>query len=182
MRPALLLALVAYLALSACAAPAAVEVEPPQASAHPNPNTVGTVPKDLRYFVGTWLVSATDPSTSEVRRINYKVQPPIEGKWLSGSGESSDLSVRSRDTWGIDPASGDIVRFVFDSSGAYGIIRSRGWVGDRLILEGEAQSQGGPTKVRETITRSGPNRFDAVWEALKNGPWQAYSIEQVSRQ
>ena len=84
--------------------------------------------------------------------------------------------------WGVDPASGDILRFVFDSSGVYGIVRSRGWEGDRLVLEGEAHPKSGPSKVRETITRVGPNRFDAVWETLRGGTWHPYSIEQVTRQ
>jgi hypothetical protein len=140
------------------------------------------VPKELRYFIGSWRVSARDPSTNEVLTLAYKVEPSIGGRWLAGSGEASDLSVRARDSWGVDPASGDILRFVFDGSGAYGIVRSRGWEGDRLVLEGEAHSKGGPTKVRETITRFGPNRFDAVWEAQQDGSWHAYSIEQVTRQ
>ena len=182
MRPALFAITMAWLAASACAAPALVEVDPTEASARSKPSANAMVPKELEYFVGTWLVSARDPSTDKVLSITYKVEPSIGGKWLAGSGESSDQSVRARDSWGIDPANGDVVRFVFDSSGAYGIIRSRGWLGDRLILEGEAQSQGGPTKVRETITRMGPDRFDAIWEAQKDGFWQAYSIEQVTRQ
>lgn len=104
------------------------------------------------------------------------LNPPSEG-----GGESLDQSVRARDSWGIDPANGDILRFVFDSSGAYGIVRSPGWEGSRLVLTGEAHSQGGPTEVRETITRIGPDRFDAVWEALQDGAWKAYSVEQATR-
>jgi hypothetical protein len=49
------------------------------------------------------------------------------------------------------------------------------------VLEGEAHSKGGPTKVRETITRLGPDRFKAVWEALQGGSWKAYSIEEATR-
>lgn len=154
----------------------------PSATSQPAAKVEATVPKELQYFVGTWLVTARDPSTNKVMTIAYQVEPSAGGRWLSGTAESPDLSVRARDSWGIDPASGDILRFVFDSSGAYGTIRSRGWEGDRLVLEGEAQSQGGATKVRETITRMGNDQFQAVWEAWQEGRWQAYSVEDVRRQ
>ena len=185
MRNALLPLFSCLLLISGCALPAAdVQARRLEISAATKgtAKTEPTVPNELRYFVGTWLVSARDPGTNQVMTITYKVEPSAGGRWLSGTGESSDPSVSARDSWGIDPASGDVLRFVFDSSGAYGIVRARGWEGDRLVLEGEAQSARGATKVRETITRLGHDRFDAVWEALQEGRWQAYSIEQVRRQ
>ena len=154
----------------------------PSATSQRTAKAEPTVPKELQYFVGTWRVTARDPSTNKVVTIAYQVEPSAGGRWLTGTAESPDLSVRARDSWGVDPVSGNILRFVFDSSGAYGIIQSRGWEGDRLVLEGEAQSQGGATKVRETITRMGNDQFHAVWEALQEGRWQAYSVEQVKRQ
>ena len=138
-------------------------------------------PAALQYFVGTWTVTARDPASQEVVTINYQVEPNTGGKWLSGRGESADRSIAARDSWGIDPATGQIVRFIFDSSGAYGVVRAPGWDGDRLVLTGEAHAKSGPTKVRETITRHGPERFDAVWEALVDGAWKPYSIEQARR-
>ena len=137
--------------------------------------------KDLEYFVGSWRVSARDPATGEVVTIDYQVEPIPGGRWLAGRGESADRSIAARDTWGIDPATGQIVRFVFDGSGAYGIVRAQGWTGDRLILTGDAQAKGGPTKVRETIKRNGRNRFEAVWEAMVDGAWKVYSIEVATR-
>lgn len=180
-----LLPLFFMLPLSACVVPlGGAQAGGPDASASSRSTAPPgqNVPQPLQYFVGDWLVTARDPSTNEVITITYKVEPSMGGRWLAGNGESADLSVRARDFWGVDPASGAIMRFVFDSSGAYGIVRSRGWEGERLVLEGEALSRGGPTRVRETITRIGPNRFEAVWEALQDGAWRAYSIEQVTRQ
>lgn len=185
MRNALLPVFLCLLPISGCALPAAGghsgRISAPGRSA-PVAQLERTVPTQLQYFVRSWRVAAREPNKSEVMTIAYKAEPAIGGKWLAGTGESSDLTVRARDSWGIDPASGEILRFVFDSSGAYGIVRSRGWEGDRLVLEGEAQSRGGPTKVRETITRVGPDQFHAVWEALQDGSWKAYSIKQVTRQ
>ena len=182
---ALLPAFSCLLLITGCAAPTA-QVQAgrlaPSATSQRPAEAGPTVPKDLQYFVGTWLVTARDPGTNKVMTIDYRVEPSAGGRWLTGTADSPDLSVRARDSWGIDPASGGILRFVFDSSGAYGIVRSRGWEGDRLVLEGEAQSQAGATKVRETITRTGNDQFQAVWEAWQEGRWQAYSIEQVRRQ
>ena len=83
--------------------------------------------------------------------------------------------------WGRDPATGDIIRFVFDGSGVHALVRSRGWTGDTLVLEGDAQSKGGPMRVRETIRRVAPNVFEAVWEAFRDGVWTAYSVERLTR-
>ena len=168
-----------------CTAPAA-DVQPGRIDASVPSNRTAkaqpTVPGELRYFVGTWLVAAVDPATRETLTISYKVEASAGGRWLAGRAESADLSVSARDIWGLDPANGDILRFVFDGSGAYGMNRSPGWKDDRLVFEGETQTRRGATKVRQTIEQIGPNRFDAVWEALQDGRWQAYSIEQVRRQ
>ena len=69
-----------------------------------------------------------------------------------------------------------------DGSGAFATIRSPGWQGDRLVLEGEVRSKGGILRVRETITRLGRNEFKAVWEARRDGAWVAYSLESLTRQ
>jgi len=49
------------------------------------------------------------------------------------------------------------------------------------MLEGEARSKGGTVRVRETISRLSPQRFEAVWEAYRNGAWSAYAVESVTR-
>ena len=184
MRPALLPLLSCLFAVAACSLPAsgtlAGRTQVP-ATAVSVTQPLPMVPDDLRYFVGAWRVVARDPGTNDVLTITYRVEPAAGGRWLTGEGQSSDLSVRAEDAWGIDPASGDILRFVFDSSGAYGMVRARGWNQDRLVLEGEAHSKGGPTKVRETITRLGPDRFEAIWETLQGETWKVYSIEEATR-
>lgn len=68
---------------------------------------------------------------------------------------------------------------MFDSSGTFGTVRSKGWEGERLELEGEATSA---LRVRETITRVGPDELHATWEALLDGTWTAYSVERLRRE
>jgi hypothetical protein len=60
-------------------------------------------------------------------------------------------------------------------------VRSQGWTGEKLVLEGEARSKGGTVRVRETISRVSPQHFEALWEAYRNGAWSAYAIESVTR-
>ena len=136
----------------------------------------------VEYLIGRWKASAEDPQTGEVMSIDYRVEPLPGGAWAAGSGVSSDQTLKSSDVWGRDPLTGEIVRVIFDGSGAFATVRSPGWAGDRLVLEGEVRSRGGVLRVRESITRLGPDKFRAVWEAFRNGKWVAYSVETVTRQ
>jgi hypothetical protein len=134
----------------------------------------------VEYLAGRWSASAEDPATKEVLVVDYRVERTGAGTWLAGRAASADGAVNSRDMWGRDPLTNEIVRVIFDA-GAFATIRSPGWTGDRLVLEGDVRSKGGTLRVRETITRLGPDRFRAVWEALRDGKWAPYSIETVTR-
>jgi hypothetical protein len=136
---------------------------------------------DLAYFVGDWRATARDPSTGRTFTLRYTVEPTLDGSWLTGHGHAPELKLTIRDYWGRDPVSGEIVRVIIDSSGTFGVARGKGWEGDVLRLEGEARTKGGASPVRETITRRGPSRFEAVWEAKGDSGWAAYSIEQLER-
>jgi hypothetical protein len=138
-------------------------------------------PPGVEYMVGDWIVSAADPATGETVAADYKVEKLPGSPWLSGAGLSADRTINARDVWGRDPLTREIVRVVFDASGAFATVRSPGWAGDRLVLEGEVRSAGGTLRVRESITRLGPDRFRAVWEAYRDGKWTAYSVETVTR-
>lgn len=162
----------AVLALGACAA---------RAGGAATSSASGSVP-DLEYFVGTWLAIATDPRTGVEIRARYTVRPAVGGKWYLGAADVLASPDESQDIWGKDPSTHEIVRTIFDSSGVYAVVRSRGWSGDTLVLEGEGWTPQGAVKVRETITRLTREEFKAVWEALRDGKWVAYSVEQVLRQ
>jgi len=136
---------------------------------------------NLSYFVGGWEILATDPADGTSARFTYEVRPLVGSAWISGRGRSNELGVESSDVWGRDAASGELMRIIFDGSGTYAIVRSSGWQGARLVLEGDARSSGGVVRVRETITRLGENSFTATWEAYRNGAWSPYSIERATR-
>jgi hypothetical protein len=136
---------------------------------------------ELDYFVGTWQVAVTDPSSGKELDFRYSVRPAVGGKWHLGVGEVPSIGLHVHDLWGKDPVSGEIVRSIFDSAGTYGTVRSKGWAGATLVLEGDAQTSQGRMQVRETITRVSADEFGAVWEALVEGKWMPYSVEKLTR-
>jgi hypothetical protein len=136
---------------------------------------------DLRYFVGRWDVASKDPASGEVVRVDYSIAPAHGSAWLAGSSASTDGSLSARDMWGRDPLTGEVIRVIFDGSGTFATVRSAGWSGDKLVLEGEARSKGGTVRVRETISRLSPQRFEALWEAHRNGVWATYAVETATR-
>jgi hypothetical protein len=149
-------------------------------AAHAQPPTPPVAP-GVEYLAGDWRVSAADPATGAAVIADYNVERPPGSVWLTGQALSADRTINARDVWGRDPLTHEIIRVVFDASGAFATVRAPGWDGERLVLEGEVRSGGGTVRVRETITRLGPDRFRAVWEALRDGQWTAYSVETATR-
>ena len=135
----------------------------------------------LRYFVGTWSATMTNPQTKKVSHLAYRISPTLDGMWLQGNGESPELAVKIHDLWGKDSYVGDYVRVLFDSRGTSGVVRSKGWDGNTLTFVGEAHGDADAVQVRETITRVGPDEFHAVWEAKAGETWTAYSVERLVR-
>jgi hypothetical protein len=137
--------------------------------------------RGVEFLLGTWDILAATPGTDERIRFRYEVRPLLDNVWFSGHGRSGDGTMESRDVWGRDAQSGQLIRVIFDGSGTWATMRSPGWQGERLVLEGDARSAGGAVRVRETIERLGANEFVATWEAWRNGAWSADSIERVTR-
>jgi hypothetical protein len=136
---------------------------------------------DLHYFVGSWSAQAEDPGTGRTFTFLYRIEPTLDGTWLTGYAESPEQGVKVRDFWGRDASTGEIVRIIIDSQGTYGIARAKSWEGDTLRFEGEARSKEGTILVRETITRLDSSEFKAVWEAKLEKGWSVYSIERLKR-
>ena len=136
----------------------------------------------LGYLIGTWHVVSVDPTGGDELAVCYSVQPFVSDKWISGVATSKTPGFGAKDVWGYDRASAELIRTIFDRSGTYAVVRSSGWKGDTLVLEGDAHSAGGTMRVRETIRRVNENEFKATWEALRGGNWSAYAIETAKRQ
>ena len=155
------------LVLSGCATTAPARLQPPA---------------PLVFFTGCWHASAEDPSTKQRFTLRYCVEPALAGAFSFGRGVSTELGLEVHDVWGVDALTGEVTRTLFDSNGTQGQVRSKGWDGDTLVLEGEGRGRDGATRVRETIVRSGPDAFRATWEAFVDGRWAAYSVETLTRE
>lgn len=136
---------------------------------------------DLNYFVGRWDVVSKDPTSGEVVQVAYTIEKTPGGAWLAGASASRDGALNARDMWGRDPLTGEVIRVIFDGGGTFATVRSQGWAGEKLVLEGEARSKGGTVRVRETISRVSSERFEAIWEAHRDGAWSVYAVETVTR-
>ena len=168
------------LAALCCACPAAAMAEPAPAPAGAAAAPAAQPDQALAYLVGSWDVTATTPGTGETVRVDYDIRPLV-GTWLTGRATSAEPGLEASDVWGRDLASGEIMRIILDGSGTYAVVRSPGWRGDTLVLEGDARSASGVVRVRETISRLDDNQFTATWEAYRNGVWSPYSLERVIR-
>lgn len=168
--------------------PAAVEQSTDREAGEPDRRSadvsapVDSVDEAIRYFAGTWRAEAENPSTGQSFTLRYEVEPVLAGAWLSGTGTEPELGIEVRDMWGRDAAGGELVRVIFQGDGTHGTVRSAGWRGDTLVFEGQVETADGVQEIRETITRLGPDAFDAVWEARIEGSWTVYSDEHLVRQ
>lgn len=136
----------------------------------------GPEPAALSYFEGAWQVDAN--MGGQTVPFTYRVTA-IAPTWLVGTGHVPALNLDVRDIWLL--TTDGIARIIVQSDGAWGLVRSRGWLGDTLVLEGRVMASGTSQPIRETITRTGPTSFDAVWEAKSGGTWTAYSTEKLRR-
>ena len=136
---------------------------------------------ELAFFAGTWELRGEDPGSGKRFEMRYVVTPVLGGAWLEGRGAAAALGLEVRDVWGLDAATGEIVRTIHQSNGAWGTVRARAWEGDTLLLVGEVHLPGGAMPVRETIRRTGGDSFEAVWEMQKDDAWVAYSVERLTR-
>ncbi|HEX8642124.1 MAG TPA: hypothetical protein VF704_13350 [Allosphingosinicella sp.] len=168
---------IAALAAALIAAPPASGA----AAAQPGAAPAAAADSGIGYFAGAWDITATDPGNGTSERFSYDVRPLVGSAWISGHGRAVEGGAESRDVWGRDEASGELMRIIFDGSGTYAVVRSPGWQGARLVLEGDARSAGGVVRVRETIIRLGDDEFTATWEAYRNRAWSPYSVERVTR-
>ena len=137
--------------------------------------------EQLRPLAGTWQVVSVAPGGSERLEVCYRVEPVLGGRFLAGHATAAAPDFGSRDMWGLDEASGEVIRSIFDISGTHAVVRSKGWQGGTLVLEGDARSKNGSLRVRETNKRVSDSEFTATWEAWRGGKWQAYALETARR-
>jgi hypothetical protein len=139
--------------------------------------------KELSELAGRWYVRAENPRTGGKFTLQYVLTPILGGRWVRGVGQSEELMLQVEDLWGKDPVTGDLLRVVFDSSGTYGELRSKGWDNQTLTFLGNARSKEHRSAigVKLTMTRVSPDELKAVWQSQTEDGWSTYSNEVLTR-
>lgn len=83
-------------------------------------------------------MKSKDPASGNSVEVDYSI---VAAPALARSSAAKDGSLNARDMWGRDPLTREIIRVVFDGSGTIATVRSSGWTGDKLVLEGDARSK-----------------------------------------
>jgi hypothetical protein len=111
----------------------------------------------LDYFKGNWIVTMRNNPGASFR---WTVKEDLQGGWMVGVVEQNEKKV-STDFW---RRSGNrIERFAFTADGTFVKIEGRCWEANRLVLAGIASDKTVETEIRETITKLGDDKFQALW-------------------
>ncbi|WP_432837375.1 hypothetical protein [Dactylosporangium sp. CA-092794] len=146
--------------------------------------------RELDYFVGAWQAAGRFHETpfGPAKPIAMRIVASSEdrGFWrvvrteeLPSADNPTPLTARY--LWGYDAAAGEFVAEWFDSNGGRATQRSAGWDGDRLAFLGAMTMGGYTVPLRDTFTRSGPDRYHHIGEVDLGGGWQAVDDEDVTR-
>jgi hypothetical protein len=155
-------------------------------SRHNPADTVGTFPSDLiprlhaerkaeveklQFMAGDWLteneVPATPRNPAYVDRSNASMKISAAGTWICAVRNAVEVPLIT-----YDPFSRQWMYVL--AEGAYGILRSKGWEGDRLALTGLMTMIGVEREFRHTIIRppsSANDEFHAVNEERHGAEW-----------
>lgn len=148
----------------------------------PSPASPAEALRPIEYMVGHWhCVSAN-------LDIAYNVERELGGAFFAGEVTAHRIAskdaepITARDSWGFDSVSREFFRAYRGGDGTFGIMRTHGWEGTRLVFLGDASSNGERTPLRETIERLSPDRMNARWESRSpEGKWTVYSDELCTR-
>lgn len=150
----------------------------------------------LAFFEGTWRGVAKLGAAAEGEEAHVTLMPDLGGDFLTGTfvvgaagvetdeddGDAKDVELEGRHVWGYDPLKREFFRTFFDSTGLFGTVRSKGWDGDTWIWEGEATTSEQVLAIRQTVKRTGPDAWEATWEAKFEGDvWTVTSVESFER-
>jgi len=139
---------------------------------------------DLAYFIGEWEGTVHFPQDSVVNhappRFVWTVSIILDDHWLEGTVDIEGERF-TKEFLGVDPATGELLRFVVVADGSTLRFRSHGWDQDTLIWLGSMNQDGVAFELREDIQRKGDDAFDAVFFRRVDGEWQRMQSEMLKR-
>ncbi|MGO9605405.1 MAG: hypothetical protein ACLQAT_18790 [Candidatus Binataceae bacterium] len=138
---------------------------------------------DLDFFVGDWVIEGEGVDFGgKPFKLNghYSIERVLDGGWLASSGNF--LGAKLREYWGYDSANRKFLRIVFQSNGAFAILRSAGWNDANLLWIGDVSTPDGHRiSIRSTQIRKDDNDILVTWERRTDSTWTVYSKERLRR-
>lgn len=131
----------------------------------------------LRYFEGSWNCEGTmQPSPfgpGGKMTSTVKVHDDMAGFWQSGKIKGSMPNMPPFEGMfhtTYDPVTKQYVMLWVDSMGAWAKSTSKGWVGDKIVYEGEMQMGAQKAMGRDTFAKSSGS-MKHTWEMQIDGNW-----------
>lgn len=134
---------------------------------HPAPEM-----REVAYMVGIWDVTADvaavpgrppEHGTSVITPLFGGVWLEIRDSYASGTQDVTYLA--------YDPGAAQWTSVSIDSLADANIAHARAWTGDTLVFETDATVIGMPARLRQTITRDGPDAYGIRNEEWRDGGW-----------
>jgi hypothetical protein len=126
--------------------------------------------ESMKWLAGEWtaenIVPATAHNPAYVDLQVYKYAIGEKGNWICGVGRDG----RERPFITFDPFSGQWMYVL--AEGAYGVLRSPGWAGNRIVFSGQMMMIGVDCELRQTWTKESDDAFSFVNEERNaQGDW-----------
>lgn len=139
----------------------------------------------LAFFEGSWRGVNEQDAAGEPAEVHFTLELDLGGDWLSGGfvvGTGAETELEGKHVWGYDPLAREFLSTFFDSTGLFGTLRSKGWDGETWTWEGQATTSEQTLPIRQTITRTGPDSIEVLWEArFEKDRWTQTSRETMER-
>jgi len=120
-------------------------------------------------MAGIWDVTAEVASSPD--RGTSVITPLFGGLWLeirdTYAAGTQDVTYLT-----YDPASARWTSISIDSLANANIGHAKAWMGDALVFDVDATVLGLPAKLRQTMTRNGPNEYTIRNEEWLDGGWK----------
>jgi hypothetical protein len=144
----------------------------------------------LDFFVGSWHAVGRfhDTPFGAGKPIEMRIVGTSEDRGFWTVVRTEELAtganpdpLTARYLWGYDTTSGEFVAEWFDGNGGRATQRSEGWNGDSLVFLGTITMGGHTVPLRDTFTRTGPDRYHHIGETDLGHGWITVDDEDATR-
>jgi hypothetical protein len=158
-----------------------------QTASVPKPNAAMG---QLEFFVGSWKCTgqaeASPFGPAHPTAAKVKIFVDLGGFWLNGRYDeektaSNPMPVHFAWMWHYDEKDKVFDGRGFGPFGDFVRQESKGWVGDKLVFDGETRSGVQTFGARDTFTRKGENELVHLGEMQADGKWAKLDEETCKR-